>query len=940
MKHIALISIFTLLLLLNGISNAATPDRDLIAFDRAAISKMKAKYDVNVIAKLDDAAIGLIESSDLSDANELKVSVNLLETSADISDLWVDAAKYEPLGFEEILLETENFRLIRITDMQAMSLIDAGHELIKCLPLDLPPDKPFDIPVEIPLNPSILSEIDSLMALVSVDSITTYLTRLQAYYTRFTCTDSLWEAGQWIHDKFNEWGYDSVSFEVFPVGPYQCDARNVVATKFGVEQPDKVIVMGGHYDSIVQDGDPWIIAPGVDDNATGTVMSLEVARVLRDYPTEKTVRFVLFSAEELGLWGSEYYVWQALLRDEQIELMFNADMIGNEHQGDWEFYIKCNSGGSLYGEIMEQISAENTPLIPIIQIGDFSSSDSWPFGQAGFRTIWSQEYEFSPHWHSVHDSIPNINIEYMTEIVRANLGTLVIAMSLPSPVTGLQALNMGDGQSIYLEWEPSADDDVIGYEVYAGTSESNIDIADTAYTAADTVSSLQPDSTYYFAVSAFTADGTKSLIDEIVSCVPRIHPVTPDTLIVTPEPWQLRIQWTQSPDLDLDHYNLYRKEGECGGFEFYREVRGEAEFVDSGLESNLKYFYYVTAVDSTGLESDPSNSDYAKIISLDSGILLVDETREMTGIPSDFEQFEFYIGISEGYEMILHEVAESGLLRINDLGAFSTVVWFDEDPSHNLLASADTALSKYLDFGGNLLFVGWCSMYSYHNSRPITFEEGEFPYEYLGINWADNTDARDFRGGNGMGGWNDLNVDTLRSWFNNYLGWVDIHELQDAPAIIYTFNSESGDPEFQDKPVGIGVEKDEYKAIYTSFPLYPMGEAGAREFFVRAMEYFGEQTGVDDEEHSGVLPVLKLHQNYPNPFNANTTISFNLPNRSEVKLRIYNILGQEIARLVEGSLDAGAYSINWDASEYPSGVYFIKFATGNHTTTKRMTLLK
>ncbi|MBD3232412.1 MAG: M28 family peptidase [candidate division Zixibacteria bacterium] len=940
MKHITLISILTLLLLSNGISNATASPKDLVAFDRASIYQMRTKCDVNVIAKLDDVAVGLIESSDLSDAYELKVSVNLLEASADISDLWIDAVKYQPLGFEEILLETESFRLIRITNMQARSLIDAGHELVKCMPLDLPPDKPFDIPTEIRVKQSILSEIDSLMSLVSIDSITTYLTRLQAYHTRLSCTDSLWNAGDWIFDKFNAWNYDSVAFELFHIGGWNCDARNVVATKFGHEQPDKIIIMGGHYDSYSMDSDPFTIAPGVDDNATGTVMAMEIARVLKDYPFEKTVRFVPFSAEELGLIGSEYYVWQALERNEQIELMFNADMIGNEHQGDWEFYIKCNSGGSAYGEIMEQISAEGTPLIPIVQIGDFGSSDSWPFGQAGFRTIWSQEYEFSPHWHSVHDSIPNINIEYMTEIVRANLGTLVIAMSLPSPVAGLQALNMGNGQSVFLEWEPSADDDVIGYEVYAGTSESNIDIADTAYTAADTISSLQSDTTYYFAVSAFTADGTQSLIDEIVSCVPRIHPVTPDTLIVTPEPWQLRIQWTESPDLDLDHYNLYRKEGECGGFEFYREVRGEAEFIDSGLESNLKYFYYVTAVDSTGLESDPSNSDYAKIISLDSGILLVDETREMTGMPSDFEQFEFYIGISEGYEMILHEVAESGLLRINDLGAFSTVVWFDEDPSHNMLASADTALAKYLDFGGNLLYVGWCSMYSYHNSRPIVFEEGEFPYEYLGINRVDNTDARDFRGGIGMGGWNDLNVDTLRSWFNNYLGWVDIQELQEEPSIIYTFNSESGDPEFQDKPVGIAIEKDDYKAIYTSFPLYPMGEASAREFFVKAMSYFGEQTGVDDEEHSGVLPVLKLHQNYPNPFNANTTITFNLPQRSEVSLKVYNILGQEIARLMHGSLDAGSHSINWDASDYSSGIYFYNLSFNDENITKRMTLIK
>ncbi len=97
-------------------------------------------------------------------------------------------------------------------------------------------------------------------------------------------------------------------------------------------------------------------------------------------------------------------------------------------------------------------------------------------------------------------------------------------------------------------------------------------------------------------------------------------------------------------------------------------------------------------------------------------------------------------------------------------------------------------------------------------------------------------------------------------------------------------------------------------------------------------------------DRSDALNELPAHfgqiGNYPNPFNAETKIAFNVPESNQVSLRIYNLLGQEVAELVNEHLDAGIHSVTWDASNSPSGVYFYKLTIADRTVTKKMQLLK
>jgi Glycosyl hydrolases family 18/Secretion system C-terminal sorting domain len=90
------------------------------------------------------------------------------------------------------------------------------------------------------------------------------------------------------------------------------------------------------------------------------------------------------------------------------------------------------------------------------------------------------------------------------------------------------------------------------------------------------------------------------------------------------------------------------------------------------------------------------------------------------------------------------------------------------------------------------------------------------------------------------------------------------------------------------------------------------------------------------------LPPIKysLYQNYPNPFNPSTTISFSIPSKSFVSLKVYDLLGREVAKIVSKELPAGNYSRQWDAFNVPSGIYFYRLSVGAYWEAKKLVLLK
>ncbi|MBM3325193.1 MAG: T9SS type A sorting domain-containing protein [Calditrichaeota bacterium] len=83
-----------------------------------------------------------------------------------------------------------------------------------------------------------------------------------------------------------------------------------------------------------------------------------------------------------------------------------------------------------------------------------------------------------------------------------------------------------------------------------------------------------------------------------------------------------------------------------------------------------------------------------------------------------------------------------------------------------------------------------------------------------------------------------------------------------------------------------------------------------------------------------------LYQNYPNPFNPITVIQYDVPTTSQVRLTVNNLLGQEMARLVDGRQVAGTHRVSWNATNLPSGVYLCRMQTKGFMQTRKMLLVK
>jgi len=100
-------------------------------------------------------------------------------------------------------------------------------------------------------------------------------------------------------------------------------------------------------------------------------------------------------------------------------------------------------------------------------------------------------------------------------------------------------------------------------------------------------------------------------------------------------------------------------------------------------------------------------------------------------------------------------------------------------------------------------------------------------------------------------------------------------------------------------------------------------------------------TPVSLQDHLTLKPGrFELYQNYPNPFNPTTVISFELAVSSYTTLKVYNVLGNEVATLVNGKMPAGRYTVEFDGEALQSGVYFYRLQAGNFSETKKLLLLK
>jgi aminopeptidase YwaD len=180
---------------------------------------------------------------------------------------------------------------------------------------------------------------------------------------------------------------------------------NVVATKPGTTRPQESIVVGGHYDSVPG-------SPGANDNASGVAATLEAARVLAGVPTARTVRFVLFAAEELGLFGSAAY---AAERRQGVVAMINLDMVG------WGERLRIGASPGRDESVVDVAERVAERLgIPVTRFRG-SASDHVSFERQGIPAVFLHR-GVDPHYHQPTDVPSNVTPRHLEEAARLVVG--------------------------------------------------------------------------------------------------------------------------------------------------------------------------------------------------------------------------------------------------------------------------------------------------------------------------------------------------------------------------------------------------------------------------------------------------------------------------------------------------------------------------------------
>lgn len=447
---------------------------------------------------------------------------------------------------------------------------------------------------------------------ISQDRIAATLKKLEGFGTRYVLsaqddpTHGIGAAKRWIHDQLQSYSPRlQVSYQDFSVKKgarrgqviRDVDLSNIVAALPGTTQKERYVLVTAHYDSVAlvrkaytgeeqtiaeavrqgtDEGEErrylkilpldreegpldfeataaQPIAPGVTDDGSGTAAVMELARVMSAHQFDKTIVFVAFAAEEIGLSGSQVYAAQAKKDGMQIEAVLNNDIIGSDVSANGRSHtdvLRMFSPGPDDGAARElarytkQIAERYVPSMQVEMVfrGDrfLRGGDHTPFINQGFAAVrLTSASEYFDNQHTTTDTFANTSVPYATRATKMNAAVLASLALAPSPPdlnwTWASGPNKGghtplltrgkSGYDAVLYWLPNTEPDLAGYAVMIRSTTSPVWEREiwvgnvTKYTMPD----LSIDDVV-IGVKAVDRDGNQS----IVSCY--TEPVLPSML--------------------------------------------------------------------------------------------------------------------------------------------------------------------------------------------------------------------------------------------------------------------------------------------------------------------------------------------------------------------------------------------------------------------------
>lgn len=261
--------------------------------------------------------------------------------------------------------------------------------------------------------------IATLIQEIDEDLYLGYLEGLVAFGPRLTSTPECDAAAEYIYNEFEKMGLET-RYQEWTNDPWY--GSNVEATIHGIdENSDEIYVICAHYDTVEE-------SPGADDDGSGTAAVMTAAKVMSQYSFNNTIKFVAFSGEEEGLYGSYYYVEEADNNNDNIMAALNADMIGYAESEDDASMLRIyeDEFSVWITDFTTDISNEynNFIEIEVVPSGYSWGSDHYRFWEFGYSAIFYAEYNFNAYYHSPEDTVENMDIDYATRATRLITATL------------------------------------------------------------------------------------------------------------------------------------------------------------------------------------------------------------------------------------------------------------------------------------------------------------------------------------------------------------------------------------------------------------------------------------------------------------------------------------------------------------------------------------
>jgi len=262
-------------------------------------------------------------------------------------------------------------------------------------------------------HPNIIEMIES----VNNTILESYIQEIEKFGPHPTGSDSIVDVEEYL---FNELSSMNVSVKKDSWVNKKYSGNNIVATQTG-KQDSGIIIVCAHYDTVT-------ISPGSDDDGSGVASVLMMAKIMSEYSFNATIKFILFSGEELGLLGSLSYAEKAKENDENIIGVLALDKIGYakkfkdgkiiRHHADSNSEWMIDIGEDISKKYFNEIGLELTkyPFDP--------SSDHRAFVENGFCGSNLVENALNPNYHTSEDLLEHMNISYLSKVCKLSVGII------------------------------------------------------------------------------------------------------------------------------------------------------------------------------------------------------------------------------------------------------------------------------------------------------------------------------------------------------------------------------------------------------------------------------------------------------------------------------------------------------------------------------------